>query len=629
MGYFLGVDIGTTYTAAAVWRDGRCDVASLGNRAPTIPSVLFVRDDGSVLIGEAAVRRAASEPAGVAREFKRRIGDPTPLVVGGTPYSADALMAKLLRGVVDLVVQAEGGTPEGIAVSHPANWGPYKLDLLRQAARLADLDGVVTVSEPEAAAIHYASQARVDPGAVIAVYDLGGGTFDAAVLRKTATGWEVLGAPEGIERLGGIDFDAAVHHHVASSIAPALDELSPDDPAALAAAARLRQECVDAKEVLSSDSDVAIPVLLPTLQTDVRLTRAEYEQMVRPALADTITSLNRALRSAGVGPEDVTTVLLVGGSSRTPLVAELVSSALRRPVAVDAHPKYGVALGAAITAAVTGGRSSAGDDTSVTVPPTEKAGPPAVADGAPAVGPGPTTAATRGTRDPRHVRVGPPAAAAATVAAATAAAAPTGAAHAGPAHTASADGGRGGSPGGSRRPLYAALGAVAAIVLAGGAILAVLAGDDGEPGGASTDQTTGDGEPPGTTAAIAPNEQAPETTEPPPAGPFVRITDVVLDGGRYRVDYEVTGFTPQLETPEAALHIHFFPDTQTAAEAGTNGPAGSVWDLTAEPQSFLTKYAPGDELMAGATQMCSAVADVGHAVHTPETRTGDCYPLPS
>ena len=387
MGYFLGVDIGTTYTAAAVWRDGRCDVASLGNRAPTIPSVVFLRDDGTVLIGEAAARRAASEPANVAREFKRRVGDPTPVIVGGTPYSADALMARLLRAVVDLVVEAEGSAPDGVAVTHPANWGPYKLDLFRQATRLADLDDVVTVSEPEAAAIHYASQSRVEPGAVIAVYDLGGGTFDAAVLRKTDDGWDVLGTPEGIERLGGVDFDAAVHHHVASAIGPALDDLSPDDPAALAAAARLRQECVDAKEALSADSDVSIPVLLPKLQTEVRLTRAEYEQMVRPALADSITSLTRALRSAGVEPGDVTTVLLVGGSSRTPLVAELVSSALGRPVAVDAHPKYGVALGAAITAAVAGGRRSAGDHTSVTTPPVEvppaptvpAAGPPVVA----------------------------------------------------------------------------------------------------------------------------------------------------------------------------------------------------------------------------------------------------------
>jgi len=349
--YFLGIDIGTTYTAAAVWRDGRYDMVGLGNRAQTIPSVVLLRDDETVLTGEAAARRAATEPLRVAREFKRRLGDPTPIIVAGTPYSADALIAKLLRWVVDKVSEGEGGPPDRIAVSHPANWGAYKLDLLRQSFRLADLDDVVTVTEPEAAAIHYASLSRVEPGAVIAVYDLGGGTFDAAVLRKSATGWDLLGAPEGIERLGGVDFDAAVYHHVVGAVGTAIDELDAADPAAMAAVARLRQECVEAKEALSSDSDVSIPVLLPNLQTEVRLTRSEYEQMVRPALGDTMTALNRALRSAEVAAADVTAVLLVGGSSRTPLVAEMVTSVLGRPVAVDAHPKHGVALGASITAA--------------------------------------------------------------------------------------------------------------------------------------------------------------------------------------------------------------------------------------------------------------------------------------
>jgi molecular chaperone DnaK len=121
VGYFLGIDIGTTYTAAAVWRDGRYDVAGLGNRAATIPSVVLLRDDETVLTGEAAARRAATEPQRVAREFKRRLGDPTPIIVSGTPYSADALMAKLMRWVVDRVAEAEGGPAAGIAATHPAN----------------------------------------------------------------------------------------------------------------------------------------------------------------------------------------------------------------------------------------------------------------------------------------------------------------------------------------------------------------------------------------------------------------------------------------------------------------------------------------------------------------------------
>lgn len=351
MGYQLGIDLGTTFTAAAVHRDGRVEIASLGDRAAAIPSVVFLRPDEGVLVGEPASRRAITEPERVAREFKRRVGDPVPVILGGAAYPAEALMARLLSWVVGRVTEREGGPPEAIAVSHPANWGPYKTDLLDQAVRMADLGGVVRLTEPEAAAIYYASTERVEVGDVVAVYDLGGGTFDAAVLRKTADGFAIVGSPEGIERLGGIDFDQAVFAHAARTLGGALDELDPEDRSVIAAVARLRQDCVEAKEALSSDTDAAIPVFLPTVRTEVRITRSELEGMIRPAIAETIAALRRALRSAAVEPADVSAVLLVGGSSRIPLVGQMVSAELGRPVAVDAHPKHAVALGAAIAAA--------------------------------------------------------------------------------------------------------------------------------------------------------------------------------------------------------------------------------------------------------------------------------------
>src|SRR5262249_27354654 len=156
-------------------------------------------------------------------------------------------------------------------------------------------------------------------------------------LRKRADGFDLLGTPEGLERTGGIDFDEAVFGHVASVVGPALTETALDEPRALAAVARLRDDCVTAKEALSSDTDLAIPVLLPSVQTEVRLTRGEFEAMIRPTLVDTVNALERALRSAGVAPGDVHAVLLVGGSSRIPLVGELVSRQIGRPVAVDVH----------------------------------------------------------------------------------------------------------------------------------------------------------------------------------------------------------------------------------------------------------------------------------------------------
>ena len=349
-GYALGIDLGTTFTAAAIARGSSVQVVALGTNAAAIPSVVFLKEGNTILVGESAIRRAATDPGRVAREFKRRIGDPTPILLGGSPYAAEALMARLLRRTVDAVAEREGGDAARVAVSHPANWGPYKLDLLMQAVRMADVKVDRYLTEPEAAAISWAAAERVESGTIVAVYDLGGGTFDAAVLRKTDHDFEILGEPEGIERLGGVDFDQALLAHVSSALGGALDDLDPTDPAVLSALARLRQEVVEAKEALSTDTDTVVPVLLPGLNTEVRVTRAEFEAMIRPPLSDTVSAMRRALRSAGVVPADLGAVVLVGGSSRIPLVAELIGQEIGRPVAVDAHPKHAVALGAAMAA---------------------------------------------------------------------------------------------------------------------------------------------------------------------------------------------------------------------------------------------------------------------------------------
>ena len=354
MGYQAAVDLGTTYTGAAIHRDGRVEVVWLGDRTAVIPSVVFVKPDGTVITGEAASRQGSVEPGRVAREFKRRMGDRVTLIVGGMPFSAEGLTARVLAAVLDRIAEREGGPPDHLAITHPANWGPYKLDLLQQAVRQAEVGdlAVTYLTEPQAAAIHYATQERVEPGAVVAVYDLGGGTFDAAVLRRTADGgYEMIGDPEGIEQLGGVDFDAVVLAHVDRSLGGAVGRLDPNDAAVALAVARLRADCVEAKEVLSSDVDVAIPVAVPGITDTIRLTRVEFEALIRPAIGESIAALRRALRSADVTPEDVQGILLVGGSSRVPLVAQMVTSELGRPVAVDAHPKHGVALGAAVWAA--------------------------------------------------------------------------------------------------------------------------------------------------------------------------------------------------------------------------------------------------------------------------------------
>ncbi|MEO6085307.1 MAG: Hsp70 family protein [Umezawaea sp.] len=353
MSYVLGVDLGTTFTAAAICRReaggwGKVEVLPLDSRAAAVSSVLFFGPDTAVLFGDAAERRALAAPDGVAREFKRRIGDRTPLLLAGEPHTAHELAARLARWVVDRAIEREGGAPEQVAITHPAGWGEYKKSLLVDALCEVGLGDARLLSEPEAAAFDYSSSERVEPGSVIAVYDLGGGTFDAAVVRKVDdTRFELLGEPTGVDRLGGVDFDESVFEHLRATVAKGLDDLAPDDPVAMSAAARLRRECTEAKEALSTDTEVTIPVLLPSGHTQARMVRGEFEAMIRPALDETVELLRATIRSAGVAESELDAVLLVGGSSRIPLVSQLLSQQLGRAVAVDSDPKSTVAQGAA------------------------------------------------------------------------------------------------------------------------------------------------------------------------------------------------------------------------------------------------------------------------------------------
>jgi molecular chaperone DnaK len=338
--YGLGIDLGTTHTAAAVLVDGRVEPVRLGARRMEIPSAVFVKDDGGLLVGEAAERRGQDEPARLAREFKRRLGDPVPILVGGMPFSAQALTARLLRYVLDTVTAQQGGPPSRVALTCPAHWSAFKREQLDQAIRLADAGPVRLLSEPEAVARRHTG---IRPGETVAVYDLGGSSFDVAVLRREGDSFTVLGTPEGVDQLGGADFDEAVYAHVLG----ALDGVDLDDPETAPALARLRRDCVEAKESLSFDTEVTVPVALPGRHTRVRISRSAFESLIALPLRDSVDATRRALRSAGVPAESLTGIVLAGGSSRIPLVAHVLGAEFGRPVVTDSHPELSVASGAA------------------------------------------------------------------------------------------------------------------------------------------------------------------------------------------------------------------------------------------------------------------------------------------
>jgi actin-like ATPase involved in cell morphogenesis len=360
--YTLGVDLGTTWTAAATWRDGRASTASLADHSDAIPSAVFLREDGVVLVGHAAVRRGVLEPERLARGFKRRLGDPAKVLLGDERFTVPELTGHLLHWVVDTVSSREGGPPAHVTLTVPAAWGEHHRELMTAVAANAQLEGVGLLPEPVAVAIHYATQERLEAGSVTSVYDLGGGTFDTALVVRGGVGYELRGLPGGDESIGGEDFDDVVMDHVRRSLGNALTLLDTTDEAVLAGLQQVRLNAVAAKEALSDDLDASVAVILPGITREVRITRAEFESAVRVPLLRTVDTLARTLTSAGLEADDVTAVLLAGGSSRIPLVSQLIAEELGVRVASDAHPKYAVCLGAAIAAAgrlQTAGRSMA------------------------------------------------------------------------------------------------------------------------------------------------------------------------------------------------------------------------------------------------------------------------------
>lgn len=357
MGYAVGVDLGTTQTTVAI---ARWDNAFPSRRrqprvVASMPSVGYLGEDGTLLIGQDAHERGVSSPHRVVRDFKRRIGDNVPIVVEGWRERPENVFAAMVLEAVNQVVGREGVAPEAVVVTYPSGWGAYKQKLLIGALQAAGLTDVLLVSEAAAAVARIVPQANF-AATTVAVYDLGGSSFDAAVIAispenrvgdsRDADGcYELLGVPQQVEWLGGADFDQAVYSLVQEGAS--LPRLSQADRTAVAAMGQIRRDCVAAKIALSLDTETTIPVVLPQLTSRVRLVRSEFEELIRDSIEETLDVLRTVICSAGLTPDDLDGIVLAGGSSGIPLVAQMISAEFSRPLMVDAGPDSSIALGAA------------------------------------------------------------------------------------------------------------------------------------------------------------------------------------------------------------------------------------------------------------------------------------------
>ncbi|WP_236788732.1 Hsp70 family protein [Amycolatopsis sp. GM8] len=347
----LSVDLGTSNTVAVLSAHGRPPRVVEVDGSATMPSAVFAAEDGTLLVGRDAERRARLDPTRFEPNPKRRVDEQT-LLLGQDVVPVNEALAAVLRRVLEETTRQLGGDqPEELRLTHPAEWGPLRRNVLLTSARLAGFRGPVhLVPEPVAAAAHFASfpGRTLAPGQALAVYDLGAGTFDVAVVGATQNGFTVL-AENGLPDLGGLDVDQALMVHVGREVSHRDPQrwqrlLRPESTADRRTRRALQEDVKAAKEALSRHPQTEVP--MPEPFTDVLVTRGELEALVRPALLRSVELLSRTVATAGLTPDRLVGIYLVGGSSRLPLVGSMIAEKLGVvPASLD-QPETAVALGA-------------------------------------------------------------------------------------------------------------------------------------------------------------------------------------------------------------------------------------------------------------------------------------------
>ncbi|HLW67119.1 MAG TPA: molecular chaperone DnaK [Gemmataceae bacterium] len=367
----VGIDLGTTFSLAAYMKDGRPVVVRDANGNSLVPSVISFHEDGTVLVGSEARKHALSDPEHTIFSVKRLMGRtladlqrelpliPHQLVereveagrkvlhviIAGKEHTPEELSALILKEVRRLA-----GNPTQAVITVPAYFDDTQRQATRDAGRIAGLDVLRIVNEPTAAALAYGLDRK--KSGIVAVYDLGGGTFDCSILSIDEGVFKVL-STNGDTYLGGDDFDRAIMQVVAKDLDRDLNQRDPE------LLQHLRDIAEKTKIALSSAESAEFVLDVPSRGIHFRriFTRLEFEQLLAPFIDRSLEKCRNALRDANLTPKQIEEVVLVGGSTRIPFVRRKVEEFFGRKPHTELNPDEVVAMGAAVQADIlTGGR---------------------------------------------------------------------------------------------------------------------------------------------------------------------------------------------------------------------------------------------------------------------------------
>jgi molecular chaperone DnaK len=352
MAKIIGIDLGTTNSCVAVMEGGEPVVIPNAEGNRTTPSVVAFSKAGERLVGQVAKRQAVTNPDRTVISIKREMGSNHKVNIDGKQYSPQEISAMILQKLKADAEAYLGETVTQAVITTPAYFSDAQRQATKDAGKIAGLDVLRIINEPTAASLAYGLDKEADQK--ILVFDLGGGTFDVSILEIGDGVFEVL-ATNGNNRLGGDDFDMRVVDWMVDDFRRDQGIDLKNDKMALQ---RLREAAEKAKIELSgvTTTNINLPYITADASgpkhLDMTLTRAKFDDLTMDLVEKTVGPTKNALADAGLKPQDIEKILLVGGSTRTPSVQDMVRKLFGKEPFKGINPDECVAIGAAIQAAV-------------------------------------------------------------------------------------------------------------------------------------------------------------------------------------------------------------------------------------------------------------------------------------
>lgn len=341
----VGIDLGTTNSLVAVWRDGSSELVTNALGETLTPSVVGLDDDGQILVGKAARERLQTHPKKTTALFKRYMGSAQEIRLGSATYRPEELSSLVLKSLKADVERAFGEPVTEAVISVPAYFSDAQRKATRIAGELAGLKVEKLINEPTAAALAYGLHQKEGETSFL-VFDLGGGTFDISILELFDGVMEVR-ASAGDNFLGGEDFDQVMVEHFVN-----LHRDEPDFPSTELIAPALRREAERVRRALGQDGSADFVLRHADREWRKTITQEQMSDFYAPLLNRLRAPAERALRDARIRVADLDEILLVGGTTRMPLIRKLAASLFGRFPSIALNPDEIVAQGAAVQAAL-------------------------------------------------------------------------------------------------------------------------------------------------------------------------------------------------------------------------------------------------------------------------------------